>query len=150
ALTGGTGSDVMDVFGTPAGTPVSLTSSHVPGGGHTQFIVENAQGTLDDIHRPVAIHGASVFDFAQVIDQLNTVAHTYTLDAGSVQRSDLAAITYDGIGQMIFASAHNPFTPPGPNTVNVVGTAAGVFAQVVVDNGDVVTLGAPVSNVGGV
>jgi hypothetical protein len=146
ALNGGTGEDIMGVFGTMAQTSVSLASSHGPVGGRTQFIVENAADTLDDIHGPVAIHGSNIFDFAQIIDQLNTVAHTYTLAGGSVQRSDLAPITYDGIGEMIFASAHNPFTPPGPNTVNVIGTSAGVLTQVVVNNGDVVTLGAPVGN----
>src|SRR5262249_15940979 len=63
---GGGAGDVFRTDSTLPGTTVSLNGgdSGPNGKGDNEFIVLNAADTLDDIHGPVAIHGGSVYDFA--------------------------------------------------------------------------------------
>jgi hypothetical protein len=145
-LHGGSTQDVFGVVGTPAGTSLSLFGgpSGRNGTGGNEFLVANASDTLDDIHGPLAIHGGSIFDLVTANDGLNTVGHTYTVTATSLQRDDLAGIAYDGLGELILATGDNPYTGHRPSsTVNVLNTAANVFTIVAVGAGDTVNLGAP-------
>jgi hypothetical protein len=144
ALTDGTAFEVVGVDSVAAGTSVAAYG----GAGRTEFIVDNAADTLDDIHGTVALHGAGPSDLAIVDDYLNPVAHTYTLNAGRVQRDGISDITYDGLGEMIVNAADNPYVTHSPNTVNVLGTSVNTATAVTVGAGDVVTLGAPVPGTG--
>jgi Ca2+-binding RTX toxin-like protein len=122
-------------------------SSGKNGGGGNEFIVANAQDTLNDIHGPLAIHGGGIYDFASVVDGQNTVGHGYTLTATDVQRDDLADITYDGLSELVLSTGDNPYyghTPP--STVNVLSTAANVLTVVATGAGDTINLGMPIAN----
>src|SRR5262249_49181280 len=117
------------------------------GTGPNEFVVFNDSDTLDDIQGPVALHGGSNGDFAYVVDTLNTVGHNYTLTAGRVQRfntassqADIAPITYDGLGEVIVATADNPYFGHSPSIVNVQSTFNGL-TFVEVGNQDTVTVG---------
>jgi hypothetical protein len=129
--------DVVAVRSTLAST--ALTSLY-GGTGPNEFVVFNGSQTLDDIKGSVALHGGSSGDFAVISDQLNTVGHNYTLTAGRVQRDSMADITYDGLGEVIVATADNPYSGHSPSTVNVQSTFNGLTG-VEVGNKDTVTVG---------
>jgi hypothetical protein len=129
--------DVVAARSTLAST--ALTSLY-GGSGPNEFLVFNASQTLDDIQGPVALHGGSSGDFAEIIDQLNTVGHNYTLTAGRLQRDQMADITYDGLGEVIVATADNPYVGHSPSTVNIQSTFNGLTG-VEVGNKDTVTIG---------
>ena len=135
--------DAYYALGTPTGTSVAL---YAGGGRSNEFIIETTGGNLDGIHGPVAVHGVSIYDVSVVYDYGNSSAHTYTLSAPDavtsvLQRDGLAAITQDGIGEMIL------YVPVvGGNHVNVQGLPAGLYANLTTSNGDVDTVGNPTPN----
>src|SRR5262249_53741482 len=120
-----TAGDTFFANSTNAGTTTSLYA----GGGHpNEFIIETTGGNLDGIVGPLAVHGASIYDFSIVYDYGNTSAHTYTLSAPNpttslLERSSMGVITQDGIGETVL------YVPvKGGNYVNVLGNPAGLFA----------------------
>ncbi|HEV3298186.1 MAG TPA: hypothetical protein VG055_01000, partial [Planctomycetaceae bacterium] len=121
------------------------------GANETQFIVANNNDTLDDIQGALTLHGGGIFNFAEIIDALNTVGHNYTLSSdptsgNHVDRDGMADISYDGLGEFIVQASDNPYTPPSPNTVAVTGTAANASTILLVRSTDTVILGAPLGN----
>ncbi len=139
AVHAGTNFDGLGAGSTSAGTSTALYG----GPGQAEFVIENGHDTLDDIQGPLALHGGGRANFAFVTDELDTVGHTFTLTANTVQRDGIAPITYDGFGEFILATGDNTAVPPTPDTVNVLSTAAGTFTIVPVGSGDTVILGRP-------
>jgi hypothetical protein len=143
----GTGYQLVGVTSTQAGTSTTLYG----GANETQFIVASNNDTLDDIQGALTLHGGGIFNFAEIIDALNTVGHNYTLSSdpatgNHVDRDGMADISYDGLGEFIVQASDNPYTPPSPNTVAVTGTAANASTIVLVRSTDTVILGAPLGN----
>jgi hypothetical protein len=140
-----TSGDAFFVLSTPAGTAASL---YAGGGRSNEFIIESTGGNLDGIQGPVAVHGVSAFDFSVVYDYGNASGHTYTLSTPDLttsllQRDGLAAITQDGIGEMIL------YVPVvGGNHINVQGVPTSLFANLTTSNGDQDTVGRPAPNNG--
>jgi hypothetical protein len=132
----GTGQSFISVLSTTAGTNTMVNANC----GGDEIFVENSADMLDDIQGPVHVHDVAPGDLL-IIDQLNTVGHTYTLTAGEVQRDGIQPITYDNMGQVVVATANNPYSGHTPNTVNVQSLGPDVFAVVEVGTADSVTVG---------
>jgi hypothetical protein len=140
---GGSGSSggVQDVLAAHSTLASTALTSLYGGSGPNEFVVSNGSQTLDDIQGPVALHGGGIHDFAEVSDGLNTVGHNYTLTAGRVQRDHMADVTYDGLGEVIVATADNPYVGHTASTINVQSTTPSAFTIVDAGNKDTVTVG---------
>jgi hypothetical protein len=123
--TGGTSADMVHILGSSG--PVIVNQR--PG---TDPIIDvgNAANTLDDIHGPIFVTGSGSDTTLRIHDEGNTNAHTYTVTAGTVMRDGGPTITYGSIGTLIVN------TGTQANTINVLGTAAGVATTVNTGNGN--------------
>jgi hypothetical protein len=133
----GTGQSIIGVISTAAGTNTMVNAN---GGGFDETFVENVANMLDDIQGPLHLHDVSLSNLF-IVDGGNTVGHTYTLTTGEVQRDGIQPITYDNMGQVVVATANNPYFGHTPNTVNVQSLGPDVFAVVEVGTADTVTVG---------
>jgi hypothetical protein len=144
---GGTGDNAVGVYTTPAGVRTDLYAN----GSYNQFVVyADGEGSLagPGLNGPVYLHGnpntASTVSFAEYYDYSSPGGQTYTLTANSVSRGGAAPVIYDHLGEMIlFASQF------GGNTVNVLGNAAGNYANLAVAAGDQVNIGSTAPTLGG-
>src|SRR5262249_3702174 len=128
------GFNTFYVATTAASTTYSLSAGS---SGVTEFAVSN-NSSLDGIQGTLNLHGQAGLganDFAVVSDFLNPAAHTYTLNAGELQR--------DGVGPMFYdhLSLWEVFVGQGVDTVTVLGVAAAVSTVVAANNGNTVTVG---------
>jgi hypothetical protein len=110
----GLGNNVVQVLGTPAGIPVTITGS----GGNDTFLVGSAAGTLDTISGPLTINGGAGSSSLTFNDQNQTTAQAYTVTATSFQSSASALITYSGLASVTANGGS------GYNTFGVTGTSA--------------------------
>jgi hypothetical protein len=129
--------DTWIVRSTLKGTTTALYSD-TPAGttGANAFLVGDSNNPLDGIQGPLALHGASIYDYAVDYDYLNPSAHTYTLSTPNptttlLQRDGMAAITHDGIGELVLYVA-----VVGGNHLNVQGVPANLLATLSASNGD--------------
>jgi hypothetical protein len=129
--------DTWIVRSTLKGTTTALYSD-TPAGttGANAFLVGDSNNPLDGIQGPLALHGASVYDYVEDYDYLNPSPHTYTLSTPNptttlLQRDGIAPITQDGIGELIL------YVPVvGGNHLNVQGVPANLLATLSASNGD--------------
>jgi photosystem II stability/assembly factor-like uncharacterized protein len=126
--------DLFGVLSTPLGTAVAL---YAGSGGGNEFVVgSSVPPYLDGIQGPLALHGASIYDFVVDYDYTNPSPHTYTLSTPNptttlLQRDGMAGITHDGMGGLIL------YVPVvGGNHINVQGIPAHFFANLTTRNGD--------------
>jgi hypothetical protein len=138
ALNGGAGSNVYYVEGTLAGTSTALTG----GAGFNEFVVSDANETLNSLQGALALHGQPGSNsFVVLDDAANPAGQTYTFTAGQVSGTGMGPISYDGLNEVVLYTA-----AVGGNTVNVQGNADGVFLNLAVGSGDTVYLGEPLND----
>jgi hypothetical protein len=119
-------SNLIGVIGTPANTAVSL---YAGSGRSTEFFLGSSVDGLDETQGPLAVHGTNSSDIALDFDYASPSSHTYTLSAPNptttvLQRVGAAAITHDGIGELLLTTA-----VLGGNTIKIqsAGFAPAVF-----------------------
>jgi hypothetical protein len=112
-LTDGTnGSDLFYVYGTTAGTPVSLYAL-----GRYDDVVSESNSNLDAIQGPLAFHGNGISNNLLLSDYSNPVGHTFTLSGsgstGTLVRDGMAAVTFDGNRRLRPPGRGQPLQRPG-------------------------------------
>jgi hypothetical protein len=130
----GTGQNFISVQSTAADTNTLVNGN---GGGYDETFVENAADVLNDIQGPLHVHDVSASNLF-ILDSLNAVGYTYILTTGEVQRigvqpitityNNPITITYDNMGQVVVATANNPYFGHSANTVNVQSLGSTTFA----------------------
>jgi hypothetical protein len=141
ALDAGSGYNLLYVESTAAST----RTTDVYGGAGTDVF---GLGVLDGIQGPVALHGRSGpggVSYAMFNDaNVTSVKQTYTLNSGALNRTGIAAITYDGLVEDVLYTSE--FTGA---VVNVQSNAANVSTIIVGGGGDPVTVGSLAPALGG-
>ena len=134
------GGSKVGVVGTTIGNPVTVNGA---AGAVDQFGVDTS---FNGIHGAVALHGQLADgDFASISDYQNTASNNiYTMTATTAKRSSQSLVTFDGLGQVIMATAS-----AGGNQVNVRGVGPDTFANLSINNGDVVTIGSAAPGISG-
>jgi hypothetical protein len=132
------------------GTPAYSSTSVFGGAGFDSFFVETDQPACLG---PVYVYGdPTVGEYSYYYDYVNAAPQAYTVsntanpggpDIEVVQRSGAAPVTFIGIQQVIFYTAH-----VGGNTVAVHALPQRMFLNMVNGSGDVVVLGRPVPGQG--
>ncbi len=124
------------------------TRTDVYGGtGTNEFVVTSALVTLDSIQGPLSLHGRSgpaSESYMLLNDALNPLHQTWTLTAGTVNRSGTAPITYDHLIQDDLYTSELTSA-----AVNVQSNAAGFGTGIAIGPGDQVTLGSLAPLLGG-
>ena len=148
-LYAGTGNDILVVASTAAGTTTDVyggASSNVD-----DFEVSNAAERLDDIQGPLNLHGQNGpgtgfgGESYVVLGDGGTAAQTYTLTAGTVNRTGIAPIAYDHlVVDVLYTSA------VASAVVNVQSNATNVLTQIaLLGSGDQVAFGSLAPGLGG-
>jgi hypothetical protein len=141
---GGTADNIVGVYSTPAGVRTDLYANGVS---NVFVVYTDGSGGPGGVNGPVYLHGnpnSPALSYAEYYDYASPGGQTYTLTATSVGRSGVAPVTYDHLYEMILFASQ-----AGGNTVNVLSNAAGNFAELVVANGDQVTIGSAAPALGG-
>ena len=150
ALHAGTGNNVFYLQSTAAGT-----TTDVYGGASAktdEFGVSNPGVRLDDIQGPLRLHGLNGpgtglggESFSLVNDSLTASVQTYTLTAGTLNRSGMASITYDHLVENILYTSELAGA-----VINIQSNAASDYTVLALDgSGDQVTLGSLAPGLGG-
>jgi hypothetical protein len=132
-------SDLLGVVATPLGTMVAV---YAGSGRSDEFVVDDSFNGLNSIRGPLALHGASLSDIALLNEFRNPSGHTYTLSTPNptttlLQRDGIAAITSDGIGELL---VDDPLV--GGSQVNVQGTLASTPVAIAAGlGGDTINVG---------
>jgi hypothetical protein len=146
----GTGSDVMSVYGTAAGTTTDVYGAAAPQ--TDEFAVANAPVTLDDIQGPLNLHGRNGLgtgiggeSYVVLNDSSTSSTGPYTLTAGGLSRPGIAPIRFDQmIAEVLYTSVHVPAA------VDVVSNSANLTTQIALDDaGDRVVIGSNALGQGG-
>src|SRR5262245_26343511 len=111
SLTAGTGSDIINVTKTDAGTPVTVSG----GSGNDTITIGSAGNSLDDIKGAVTVNGdgeSGGVDRLNIDDQGDTDSNTYKITATTIERAGAGTITYATVEEVIL------------NTANKIGRAS--------------------------
>jgi hypothetical protein len=120
-LDGGSTGDTYDIKSTAAGTVTTVNG----GPGNDTFNITpsdaifNNNDNFGNITGPLTVNGGGGADLLIIDDQNDTAADTYTIAAGSVQRTGSAGVTYTGMQDVVINGGS------GGDTYNVNSTAAG-------------------------
>jgi hypothetical protein len=118
-VVGGSGGNVFNVLGTPAGVPVEIDT----GSGHDTVNVGDASNTLGPIQGPLGIIGrAGVNDVLNINDQGASTPAGYALAGNALTRGGAAPITFAGLASLVINGAG------GSNQISVAGLPAGTQA----------------------
>lgn len=140
ALYGGTGGNVLYVNSTAAGTTTDVYSGTGPGN------VNEFWPSLTSILGPLNLHGQSGSggeSVALLYDAGNSASQTYTLTTGTLNRTGMATITYDGLVEDVLYTSET-----APAVVNVQSNGQ-LVTYVVAGAGDPVTVGSLAPALGG-
>jgi hypothetical protein len=116
-LDGGTGTDTIDVEGAATGAIVEVTGTGTDTVNAGTTPLTPAVSTLDAIHANEVCVTATTFN---INDHGSATAHTYTVNAGSVQRDSGPTLFENDSVQSLNVNCGS-----GGNTVSVLGTSAG-------------------------
>jgi hypothetical protein len=131
-LSGGTGSNVLYVENTAAGTTTDVY-------GGTGSGVDEFWPDLYSIRGPLHFHGQTSprgESYAVLYDYFNSNPGTYTLTAGALNRSGMAPITYDHLVETILYTSNVAIA-----TINIQSIAPNDVPIVGAGPGDTVTIG---------
>jgi hypothetical protein len=150
ALYAGTGSNVVDVASTAAGTTTDLYGGAGPN--TDAFLFDDTPFRLDDIQGPLHLHGQngpgtgiSGQTYAVLNDSATANVETYTLTAGMLNRSGSAPITYDHLDYEALLTSERAGA-----VVNVQGNAASDATVIALyESGDKVNFGSVAPALGG-
>ncbi len=135
----GAGNNMVDVTGTAIGAPVTFNGGAGP---------QEEIGILADqnaLLAPVAIHcRPSANDLVEYVDTSNPAPQTYTFTSGTVSRSGLVDVTFDGLEQILL------FAPAvGGSSVRIQSSAPGTLVNILDYNADHVVVGSLAPTTGG-
>jgi hypothetical protein len=143
ATDGTNGNDLFYVYGTAAGTPVSLYTL-----GRYDDVVSESNSNLNAFQAALTVHGSGVYNNLILSDYSNPTRHTFTLSTsgstGTLSRDGIAPFTFDGIGQLV---VYVPLV--GGNHFNVLAVLPNVTASLTASNGDQDVVGSQAPNQGG-
>jgi hypothetical protein len=121
----GLGNNVVNVLGTPAGVPVTITG----GGGNDTYVVGSAAQTLDTIRGPLTINGGAGSSSLTLNDQGNPAVTTWNRTPGRIvqQRLEGPAV---GTTEIDYANLPTPVINAGrgANTLTGNGPLERTFA----------------------
>jgi hypothetical protein len=137
----------VSVQGVPANTHVIVSG----GPGYDIFSVESATQTTRTLGPVTILSPQADIDLAYYYDQFNPNPQSYTVrtdplvnDTVFVERLGSAAVSYGGLTQLILAAPQ-----VGGNSVNVQSLPSSLFLNMVVSDGDAVTLSSSAPGSGG-
>jgi hypothetical protein len=111
-LNGGSATEVFNVNGTAAGTPLTINE------GTGVNTVNVGAGNLANVAGAVTVNGHNTADVVNVLDQFMASNDTYTVTYSTVSRPNFGGLTYSGIGHL------NLDVENGTNTVNILSTTS--------------------------
>lgn len=150
ALYGGTGSNILYIDSTAAGTTTDVYGGTGSGADEFEAFLYSQQGP-NTVQGPLHLHGQNGpgtglpgESYAILYDYGNRSNQTYTFTSGALNRTGLAPVTYDHV---VYDALYTSQTTTA--AVNVLSNAANVANYIVAGPNDKVTLGSQAPNLGG-
>jgi hypothetical protein len=119
-LSNGPANNVVNVLGTDAGTTVEIDAV----GGAVVNVGDPVNGTLDDLKGLLSVYGEDGSVVLNVNDQGSATGQNYSVAATTVDRTDVAEITYTGVRDLTLNAG------AGGNQIDVESLAFGTPATV--------------------